>query len=805
MALLLPILSIASAWADEMSEDMAKAYAQRFAFTHVIGGFDIDQLKPMGQVCGLYVFSMSDEGGFIIVSSDDSTIPILGFSENGKLDLENIPDNMRAWLQGYADEIAWLQQHDYGWNESRNTAPTRSGMHEKETIAPLVTARWSQRTPYNDMCPDYSAGKRSVTGCVATAMAQVMDYHKWPTATTEAIPGYKDGYGVNHDPLEATTFDWDLMANSYSGGETSEQNAAVAELMQYCGYSVEMNYGPSSGASIFKVAHALKDYFDYNSTTTYIARSFYSNDKWEDIIYHELASNRPVLYGGQSTGGGHAFVCDGYQYANGTDFFHINWGWGGQSDEYYVLSVLDPYSGQGVGGSSSKGGFYFGQEAVIGIQKPSDEGVIADITPAIVDLTPNSMTLSENPIIIGETVDITLNITNSSPDDFDGDLYIGTMGSLLVGNHFSIPAGQTQDCVFSYKPTMLGTYNLVFYEPREDGYLGMKGSTLETLNVVEETPPTPIEPQYLAPENLTVSDITTTTALISWEGSATSYDVRYGFIPESSNDTQEWLKYDEDNIKNIATYGFSLPETTWGVMYPGSMVTGNRLSKVSFYETPLNTENFIVNIYVGGDNAPETLLHTETVTPSGKYGFHEVTLPTPITMTPGENLWITLTEKGQNPIACYQVATVIPNNQWLFFNDKWYKVDELLTGFDYGWRIRGLMETGNAVEWFSTVNSTETSFMLTDLNPATEYVVQVRGDYGDENYSEWVTTNFTTNEETALNSAVADSEDDCVWYSLDGHRLSSKPTAKGIYIRYSQGKNNGRKVVMTGSNSEKSK
>ena len=115
------------------------------------------------------------------------------------------------------------------------------------------------------------------------------------------------------------------------------------------------------------------------------------------------------------------------------------------------------------------------------------------------------------------------------------------------------------------------------------------------------------------------------------------------------------------------------------------------------------------------------------------------------------------------------------------------------------------METGNAVEWFSTINSTETSFTLTDLNPSTEYVVQVRGDYGDENYSEWVTTNFTTSEETALNSAIADSEDDYVWYSLDGRRLSSKPTAKGVYIRYSQGKNNGRKVVITGSNSEKSK
>ena len=173
--------------------------------------------------------------------------------------------------------------------------------------------------------------------------------------------------------------------------------------MLYGGYSVEMSYGPSAGSYITKVAPALKNYFGYNSTATYLSRSSYSNDKWEDIIYHELASKRPVLYGGQSTGGGHAFVCDGYRHEYATDYFHINWGWGGKSDEYYVLSVLDPYSGQGIGGSSSNGGFYYGQEAVIGIQKSTDDGTIADITPAKIDLAPNNMTISKSTISPAET------------------------------------------------------------------------------------------------------------------------------------------------------------------------------------------------------------------------------------------------------------------------------------------------------------------------------------------------------------------------------------------------------------------
>ena len=480
--LLLPMLASAQR---DLSEREAEAYAMRFLITHFNGQFDESEFKLQERVNGLYVFSISEEGGYVIVSYDDHTTPILGFSENGKFDLENMPDNMRAWLQGYADEIAWLQQHGNIQARPATQDNTRARSHATDDIAPMVSARWSQLAPYNDLCPDYSTGQRAVTGCIATAMAQVMDYHKWPTATTTVIPGYEDDRGNNHSSLEATTFDWDNMQNNYSGIETSEQNTAVARLMQYCGYSVEMTYGPKSGTNLFKVEDALKKYFDYNGTTTYISRSFYSNNKWEYIIYHELASHRPVLYAGMSTGSGHAFVCDGYKYEYGTRFFHINWGWGGQSDEYYVLSVLDPYSGQGTG-SSSKGGYYYGHEAVIGIQKSSDGGTIADITPAKINLTANSMTLSSHTISIGETVTITLNVTNNSSDDYDGDIIIGSDGYILCTDVFAIPAGRTRDCIMTYKPKKAETYDLCFYEPLDNGYYGSKSGVLATLNVIKE-------------------------------------------------------------------------------------------------------------------------------------------------------------------------------------------------------------------------------------------------------------------------------------------------------------------------------
>ena len=867
----------------EMSEREAEAYAMRFLITHFNGQFDESEFKLQERVNGLYVFSISEEGGYVIVSNDDRTTSILGFSENGKFDQENMPDNMRAWLQGYADEIAWLQQHGNIQARPATQANNRSRAHATDDITPMVTARWSQRAPYNDLCPDYSTGQRAVTGCVATAMAQVMDYHKWPTAATTAIPGYEDDYGRDRGSLEATTFDWANMQNSYSGSETSEQNTAVARLMQYCGYSVEMNYGPKSGTSLFKVADALKNYFDYNSTTTYISRSYYSNDRWEDIIYHELASHRPVLYGGLSATSGHAFVCDGYKYEYGTNFFHINWGWGGQSDEYYVLSVLDPYSGQGTGGSSASGGYYFGHEAIIGIQKPYDGGTIADITPAKVNLTPNSMTLSSNAIVVGETVTITINVTNNSSDDFDGDIFIGTTEDLLVADVFSIPAGQTRDCVLTYKPTRAGTYDLLFYEPLENGYYGRKGGVLGTLKVADETPtdltaseisPTSVtlswtqagkasswvmayrtasetdfteiqagsnpftltglkpETQYaakvrpvigeaikwsstlsfttgtlrIAPKNLTISDITATSALVSWEGNASSYDVRYGHVPENSSTDAVWLKYDDENAE-ISTYGFKLPETTWGVKYPGSMVTGNKLTKIAIYETYLNTESITVNIYSGGDNAPGTLLHTEAVEPitgnAANQLMHEITLTPSVSVTAGESLWITLTEKGSYPIACYESATVNPNNQWLLFNDKWYQMGDLLPGYAFGWIIRGLIDSDHldAVEWSSPTNCTEPSYSLTSLSAGRDYAVQVRSNYDNQDYSKWETTTFTTLENVDIDGPAAqESENSYVWYSLDGRRLKGKPTAKGLYIRTSidpsQGKENGRKFVI---------
>ena len=182
---------------------------------------------------------------------------------------------------------------------------------------------------------------------------------------------------------------------------------------------------------------------------------------------------------------------------------------------------------------------------------------------------------------------------------------------------------------------------------------------------------------------------------------------------------------------------------------------------------------------------------------SNLFVLHEIVLTPAVSIAAGENLWITLTEKGQYPVACYQSTTIPPNNQWLLFADKWYQVGDLISGFSSGWMIRGFMETENldAVEWSAIENCTESSYTLTGLTASKDYVVQVRGNYGQDDYSKWETTTFSTLEEVVqpepdpepdpdgIKSVLVEPEDDGVWYTLDGRRLNGPPTSKGLYIR----------------------
>ena len=479
LSVMMTVIMTAGNVTPEQALQQAKNFLQQTPMGLKRSQADI-QLKMAGRVSGLYVFNAEQNQGFVIASNDDRTAPILGYSETGNLDPDNMPCNMRAWLQGYADEIAWLNEHSI---QLTGVAAIHRASAVKEPIAPLVQTHWNQGSPYNDNCPEYTSGKKAVTGCVATAMAQAMYYHQFANMTGE-IPGYTTAsYGISIAALPAVDFDWANMQLEYTGSETDEQKAAVAQLMQYCGAAVEMNYGPSSGASLSIIADVLKNYFGYNATTQTAARSVYSYAEWIEIIYHELNQGRPVLFGAQSSGGGHEFVCDGYQ---GEDFFHINWGWGGMSDNYFKLSALDPDQ-QGIGGSSSTDGYYYGQVAVIGLQKPTDGGTVLAIEPHNINLTCSSITCVDE-AAVGEEVDITLTITNNSNSDFSGDIYVGIKYGeysygLLAGSLFDIPAWGTKNCTVKATFNSTGTYNLVFFYPNQYGSYNTDGVVKKTITI----------------------------------------------------------------------------------------------------------------------------------------------------------------------------------------------------------------------------------------------------------------------------------------------------------------------------------
>lgn len=319
----------------------------------------------------LYVFDKpAANDGYLILSADDMAYPVLGYADSGEFDSENMPEAMKWWLQQYADQIAYARA-----NAGKIVmAPRKADADGRKPIEPMIKTAWDQIEPYNNQCPSYS-GVRTYTGCVATSMAQVMNYWKYPErgkgTITYTASTIQKRLSMN---FAAKAFDWANMLDRYEEGQYDDtQAAAVAYLMKACGYAVKMDYGTdSSGALAMNVANALTRYFDYDGNIDYQLRQYYSSTEWAEKMYANLRDVGPVIYGGGSMiGGGHSFICDGY---SSDGYFHFNWGWTGMSNGYFKLEGLNPYA-LGSGGGSG-GGYNFTQDAVFGIQPPTGKPVV---------------------------------------------------------------------------------------------------------------------------------------------------------------------------------------------------------------------------------------------------------------------------------------------------------------------------------------------------------------------------------------------------------------------------------------------
>lgn len=308
----------------------------------------------------VYLFGNSTGEGFMVVSADDAVPALLGYSESGYVDGEQLPDNLQYWLETYAGQIAAI---------SASGEEVDNKVKQRAEVAPKTKTLWDQMDPYYTYCPTYY-GLPCPTGCVATAMAQIMYWHKWPQQPhgQKTFKSYWVGnLSMDFDRVE---FAWDKMTEKYNSESTEESKDAVAMLMVACGYACEMEYhNQSSGASGFRAGEGMFTYFGYDKGLSLERREWYDIEEWDDLVYAELTENGPVYYEGTGTGGGHAFVCDGYEAETG--FFHFNWGWSGRGNGYYRLSLLNP-SVQGTGGNSL--GYNYTQDIFRGL-KPAKEGV----------------------------------------------------------------------------------------------------------------------------------------------------------------------------------------------------------------------------------------------------------------------------------------------------------------------------------------------------------------------------------------------------------------------------------------------
>lgn len=310
-------------------------------------------------VINYYVFAPEQGQGFTVVSGNDVAAPVLGYTESGNFDPNNIPPGLKHMLAYYSEQIKQAVADGAAPYAETESMRMDSG-NERTAIEPLCPTKWDQDAPYWNLCPT-SGSRHCYTGCVATAMAQAVYVFQYPEKSK--------GYATWNSSVVTfnRTYNWQDMLLSYSGSYSSDQGTAVAELMVDLGKSVDMDYSTSgSGAMTDAVPPALINNFSYDEAVSYSQADQYAESDWHQLMYYQLENGWPVIYGGFGTGynGGHQFICDGYKPG---DYFHINWGWGGLADGYFKLTALNP-SSQGAGGNTSN--FSTGCDAVYFVRKP---------------------------------------------------------------------------------------------------------------------------------------------------------------------------------------------------------------------------------------------------------------------------------------------------------------------------------------------------------------------------------------------------------------------------------------------------
>ena len=344
-----------------------------------------------GSEPSFYVVNFNSEG-FVIVASDDRVQPILAFSDEGAFVSENMPDHIRFFLDGYTDEIQYTidnqQNADIEIQQQWEQLLSDTSLVPKDgtvIVRPLLGGnKWNQTRYYNNLCPadatgNVAYGGHAAVGCGALVMGQVMRYWQYPTTGTGSHSYNSSNYGTLSANFGATTYHYESMTDQLTlSNHPDSCMEAIATLLYHCGVAVNMNYGPSASvANSNKIVSALSTYFRYPTTIRYIERGNLSSTAWLNYLKGELDEGAPFMYGGSGSNGGHVWTCDGYRDDN---YFHFNWGWGGQQNGYYALTNCSTY------------GFNSNHAIIIGIRGPELPTDIEEHCTQNINIYPNPAT-----------------------------------------------------------------------------------------------------------------------------------------------------------------------------------------------------------------------------------------------------------------------------------------------------------------------------------------------------------------------------------------------------------------------------
>ncbi|MBO7617646.1 MAG: C10 family peptidase [Bacteroidales bacterium] len=640
LILALVFMATMPTFAERMNSETAQKVATTFLNNNGVKSAQLTDLSIEAGFPNLYIFNA--EPGFVVMAADDCVQPILGYSLTGKFIAKNMPANVSGWLQGYNDEIQYAI--DQQLEATAETVQLWKDLMEGNSKAarattvvnPLVQTTWDQNgfyyysggqllifELYNNLCPyDYNAGERTVTGCVATAMAQIMKYWNYPAhgiGSHSYTPSTHPEYGVQSANFGETTYAWSDMPNQLTSSSTNTQINAVATLMYHCGVSVDMMYdiGSNGGSGAYSedIPYALQQYFNYKSTANMKYKSNYSDNNWINLLKTELNASRPIEYNGSGTGG-HAFVCDGY---NSSNQFHFNWGWSGNNDGFYSLTSLNPGSGGAGGGNYN---FTNNQCAVIGIEP-------ASTLPA-----PTNLTYSLN-----NTQDLTLT-WNGVSEALSYNVYCN---SNFIGN--------TTATTYAYT-TPFGTN---YYFVRAVDSYGQQSLPSNTVTVTVDYP-TPI-----------VDDLTATLSGNNINLSWTAPEWCYPATPSAT------LTYG-DGVYSGNTLGFNNGSNMyWGHRYLASNLSAYNnmaLYKAAFYANEIGA--YKIYVYKGTvSNHPQTKVLEQSLN-VGTTGWVDFDLSSTIIIDASKDYWVFMYDpEGRSYPATYSTYSGDDGNYYASSPTSW--------------------------------------------------------------------------------------------------------------------------------------